>query len=319
MTNLAGVLAYLREPASARALVDRALAVALENKLPAEEEIARAAFAFALYADGDVKRAYAQLDRAYALRQERLTAESTRRTADLRALYDAERREAEIELLKRDRAIQQLTLERETARRRWWAAGFAVALLFAVGLGAGWRLKVRSARALAAAKRRVEELARTDPLTGLANRRHAIERLHDEARRAQRGQGSFALVLVDLDHFKLVNDTHGHACGDHVLRHAAALLAASVRALDVAARWGGEEFLLILPGTETPGAVTVAEKVRAQLAGGEVTWQGELLRVTATFGVASCADGDVDGCLRAADAALYAGKEAGRNRVVAAA
>ncbi len=317
--NLAGVLVFLGERERATALIDEALETALANDLPAEEEIARAALGHALYRGGDFRAAYLHVNRAYELRQERLAAESSRRTADLRALYDAERREAEIELLKRDREIQQLTLERETVRRRWWAAGFAVAALFAAALGTGWRMKVRSARALAAAKRRVEELARTDPLTGLANRRHAIERLQDEARRAQRGLGAFALVLVDLDHFKLVNDTHGHACGDHVLRHAAAVIAASVRTLDLAARWGGEEFLLLLPGTDAAGAVTVAEKVRAQLADGEVIWQGELLRVTATFGVAACAHGDVDGCLRAADAALYQGKEQGRDRVVAAA
>ena len=318
-TNLAGLVAYLREPGRARELLEQALALALASDLPAEEEQARGALAYALSRDGRYAEANAHLTRAYELRQQRLTAESARRTADLRALYDAERREAEIELLRRDREIQRLTLEREQVRRRWWAAGFAVAALFAAVLGTGWRMKVRSARALAAAKRRVEELARTDPLTGLANRRHAIERLHDEARRAQRGHAPFALVIADLDHFKRVNDSHGHACGDHVLVHFAGLLAATVRALDVAARWGGEEFLLILPGTDAAGAVTVAEKVRAQLAGSEVVWQGEPVPITATLGVAACCDGDVDACLRAADAALYRGKEAGRNRVVAAA
>jgi diguanylate cyclase (GGDEF)-like protein len=316
-TNLAGVLGYLGDSAQARALLAEALEAALAKDLPAEEEIARGALAYTLYDAGEVADAYRHLDRAYQLRQERLTAEAARRTADLRALYEAERREAEIGLLKRDRAIQELTIERETARRRWWAAGFAVVALFAVVLGTGWRMKARSARALAIAKRRVEELARTDPLTGLANRRHAIERLQDEARRAQRGHAPFALVLADLDHFKRVNDTHGHACGDYVLARFADIAAACVRALDVAARWGGEEFLLILPGTDAAGASTLAEKVRARLFTAELSWRGDPVPVTATFGVAACSDGDVDACLRVADAALYRGKESGRNTVVA--
>ena len=317
-TNLAGVVGHLGDSAQARALLAEALEAALARDLPAEEEIARGALADTLYDAGEVADAYRHLDRAYQLRQERLTAESVRRTADLRALYEAERREAEIELLKRDHAIQALTIERETVRRHWWAAGFAAAMLFAAVLGTGWRMKTRSARALAIAKRRVEELARTDPLTGLANRRHAIERLQDEARRAQRGHAPFALVLADIDYFKRVNDTHGHACGDYVLARFADVATACVRALDVTARWGGEEFLLILPGTDAAGAATLAEKVRARLVTAELSWRGDPVPVTATFGVAACTDGDVDACLRAADAALYRGKEAGRNTVVAA-
>ncbi|HSM51818.1 MAG TPA: diguanylate cyclase [Thermoanaerobaculia bacterium] len=316
--NLAGVLVVAGERARARALLDEALALTATHDLPAEEEGVRFSLSTLHAEAGRPDEAFSELLQAYELRQSIARDEAARRVADLNAVYDSERREAELELLRRDRAIQDLTLEREQGRRRWWTAGFAVALLFAVGLGTGLRMKIRSARALAEAKRRVEELARTDPLTGLANRRHALERLGEEALRTERGAGPFALVLADVDRFKSVNDRHGHECGDRVLAAVAGVLARTLRTLDLAARWGGEEFLLILPGTGRDGAMRAAEKVREGIAANPVSWQEERLPVTATFGVAVCEDGDVDACLRAADAALYRGKEAGRNRVVAA-
>lgn len=316
--NLAGTLVADGEAARARALLDEALALTESHDLPAEEEVVRSSLALLHAGAGRPGEAFAELLRAYELRQSIARDEAARRVADLNAVYDSERREAELELLRRDRAIQDLTLEREQGRRRWWTAGFAVALLFAVGLGAGLRMKIRSARALAEAKRRVEELARTDPLTGLANRRHALERLAQEALRTERGAGPFALVLGDVDRFKSVNDRHGHECGDRVLASVAGVLAKTLRTLDLAARWGGEEFLMILPGTGRDGAVRAAEKVREGIAANPVSWEEQRLQVTATFGVAVCEDGDVDVCLRLADAALYQGKEEGRNRVVAA-
>lgn len=315
--NLAGALAET-DPARARALYVEALETALEAELPAEEELVRESMAAVLAEQGDHANAYRELLRAYQLRRSTLTAASTRRVADLRALYDAERREAEIALLQRDREIQRLRMEKAQIRQRWWAGAFAVAVLFAGVLGVGYRMRTRSARALAAAKSRVEELARTDALTGLPNRRFATERLHDEGLRARRGQSRFAVALADLDEFKRINDAFGHACGDEVLARFAQILRSSVRSLDVAARWGGEEFLLILPGTDRDGAVTAAEKIRLRLRDWGFGWNGEPVGLTVTFGVAECTDGDVAACLRAADAALYEGKHAGRDTVVAA-
>ncbi len=315
--NLAGAVAET-EPARAQALYAEALDIALRARLPVEEEVVREAMAAGLAEGGDHARAYRELLQAYQLRRSTLTAASTRRVADLRALYDAERRDAEIALLQRDREIQRLRVERAQARQRWWAGAFVVAVLFAGVLGVGYRMRTLSARSLAAAKTRVEELARTDVLTGLHNRRFATERLHDEGLRTRRGQSRFAVVLADLDEFKRINDAFGHACGDEVLARFAQILQSTVRSLDVAARWGGEEFLLILPGTDRNGAVTAAEKIRARLEDWGFGWNGEPVTLTATFGVAECTDGDVASCLRAADAALYEGKRAGRNTVVAA-
>jgi diguanylate cyclase (GGDEF)-like protein len=166
----------------------------------------------------------------------------------------------------------------------------------------------------------VEHQALVDGLTGLANRRQAQAALESEVARAERFGGSVALVLCDLDNFKTVNDRFGHLSGDDVLRELAGVLRESVRAVDIAARWGGEEFALLLPGTDATGALQVAERARAALERRTILSQdGQPIHVTASFGVASAPDhGRGDELLLAADAALYEAKRQGKNRVNAA-
>jgi diguanylate cyclase len=169
------------------------------------------------------------------------------------------------------------------------------------------------------AERRMESMALTDPLTGLLNRRSMEQRLREAAHAFQRSGRVFSVVMADVDHFKRINDEHGHAAGDRVLRAVAGLLAEQLRAHDAVARWGGEEFLLILPETEGPMAGEVAERLRA-IAEARLAERAAIGQaVTLTFGVAVF-DGAirVAECLKKADDALYAGKEAGRNRVVGA-
>jgi two-component system cell cycle response regulator len=164
----------------------------------------------------------------------------------------------------------------------------------------------------------VKDQAHIDGLTGLANRRHAEEALASEIARAERFGGSLAVVMTDLDNFKTVNDEHGHPVGDTVLRRFARLLEASVRDVDIAARWGGEEFLLILPGTDAEGAVRLAERIRARLEETTLlTPEGIPIVATASFGVAARAEepGSEEQLVAAADAALYAAKRTGKNRV----
>ena len=121
------------------------------------------------------------------------------------------------------------------------------------------------------------------------------------------------MLLADLDRFKVINDTRGHAVGDEVLVHAARSLAGALRGGDTVARWGGEEFLLLCPGSSPEQAVRIAERCRARLSSGEVHG----LTITATFGVSGWRDGDtIDSMVQRADRRLYAGKRAGRDRVI---
>jgi diguanylate cyclase (GGDEF)-like protein len=161
----------------------------------------------------------------------------------------------------------------------------------------------------------VERQALVDGLTGLANRRAASDALHAEAARAERLETPLSLVLADLDEFKDVNDVHGHAVGDEVLRVFSEVLRETLRESDVAGRWGGEEFLLLLPGADEEGAVQLAERVRVELAGRSIP-SVPGLHVTASFGVAEYAgEANTEQLLAAADGALYRAKGAGKDRV----
>ena len=161
----------------------------------------------------------------------------------------------------------------------------------------------------------VERQALVDGLTGLANRRACSDALQGETARAERLGTPFSVVLVDLDGFKDVNDAHGHAVGDGMLRAFADVLRETLRESDVAGRWGGEEFLLLLPGADEEGAAQLAERVRVGLAERSIPGAPGL-RVTASFGVAEFGSGSsVEQLLTAADGALYRAKRAGKNRV----
>jgi len=168
--------------------------------------------------------------------------------------------------------------------------------------------------------RLVEQQALVDSLTGLANRRSLEDTLRAELVRAARFNGDVCVVFADLDFFKRVNDQHGHAAGDEVLKAFATALRETVRESDVAGRWGGEEFALVLTGTDSAGGAHFAERARARIEATVVQMpDGTELSVTASFGVASYPEADEFGeLLAAADSALYAAKRAGRNRVVVA-
>ena len=163
---------------------------------------------------------------------------------------------------------------------------------------------------------RMSRYAYTDLLTGLGNRRDFQNHLSWVRAQAKRTGGSFSVALADLDHFKAVNDTHGHQVGDHVLKHCAETISASLRETDRLFRWGGEEFVLLLPRTPLETALQLAESIRASVA--KIGLPG-LPRFTVSIGVAHHEPNEsIDELFKRVDAALYRAKNDGRNRVLAA-
>jgi diguanylate cyclase (GGDEF)-like protein len=173
---------------------------------------------------------------------------------------------------------------------------------------------------LRALSERLQGLSATDALTAIANRRTFDERLAIEVARSNRYGAPLSLVMIDLDHFKELNDRFGHPAGDEVLKRVAVLIDREKRLGDVVARYGCEEFAAILPHTEPRAAMVWAERVRLLVAGTEVRSEAGALNITASFGVAGAAPGHAEpsGLLEEADQALYEAKRLGRNRVVAA-
>jgi diguanylate cyclase (GGDEF)-like protein len=192
-----------------------------------------------------------------------------------------------------------------------------IAAVLTLALAAG--LATRLGRPLARMFGELTDQAERDSLTGLANRRVLDERLEEELDRSRRYGTHLALILVDIDNFKSVNDRHGHQCGDDVLRAVAPVLAGSLRELDLAGRFGGEEFAIVLPGTSVTSARRIAEQIRRALVKVTVLAPGgETICVTASFGAAEFpANGSVASLVAAADRALYRAKRDGKDRVVA--
>lgn len=182
----------------------------------------------------------------------------------------------------------------------------------------GWRGAAMDISDRKRTEQQLHELARTDSLTGLSNRRHFMERAGELVSMCQRQGWSAAMVLIDVDRFKSVNDTYGHEAGDQVLKLVAKVIQSATREVDVLSRYGGEEFALFLPNTDLETAAKVSERARVALEQSAMEWEGTALRVTASLGIAWATSDDLD--LRdltiQSDKALYAAKASGRNRVL---
>jgi len=172
---------------------------------------------------------------------------------------------------------------------------------------------------VAEAEARLREMATTDAMSGLWNRRHFLVLAQAEVEHARRHGRSLAVVMADIDHFKRVNDEHGHDAGDRVIQHVAAQLRTQLRSGDLIGRWGGEEFILLLPGCDAQGAAQLCERMRQHIAGSPCDTSSGAVPVTVSFGVMPLlVDAPFEQAVQQADAALYRAKGAGRNRVVAA-
>ncbi len=284
------------------------LAIALSDKrLESDIHRERAADLEAL---GDAAGALASFRRYAALHDEVLGAEKSKRLAELRIAHETGRKEQAIALLRAERSM-----ERQLRWTALGALGFSVVVLAL--LWSRYRLRARADAeirrkndALELAYAQVDELSRTDELTGLPNRRALTAILEQEASRVHRSGEPLSLLLADLDDLKRCNDEHDHACGDHVLVEVGRMLRRALREHDVVGRWGGDEFLFVLPDTDHGGALNVAERARAEVAATPLDWRGVEVRVTMSFGVATADGTHAEAALQHADAALHDAKRA---------
>jgi diguanylate cyclase (GGDEF)-like protein len=193
---------------------------------------------------------------------------------------------------------------------------FAAFGLLGLGTLAMFDRLISSRQRLRTLNQELDRVARIDSLTEIHNRRHLEEALRAALGSARRHGSDLALLIVDIDHFKQFNDSHGHLAGDRALCHVAARLADSLRVEDVLGRWGGEEFIIVLPGADAECAAMVAERLRAHIAASTLDLSGEgAVALTVTIGVSCWSGQDAEDLVNQADTALYAGKADGRNLV----
>ncbi len=265
----------------------------------------------------------AQILASFGRHEEAMTEQGRAMEARLQALRDQsaghERRvselsarlaEREAEILRRDNALQSAQIAEQERRARVLVIGASLLSVFVLALMALlWRNRQIS--------RRLRELANTDVLTGLPNRRAVMARAEQEFERIRRYPAPFSVAVLDLDHFKLINDRFGHEVGDDVLRRFAVICRGAVRSTDIIGRTGGEEFVLLMPQTDAEAALQMLERLREQVARIADALPQAGLRTRVSIGVASCheADDSFNRLLLRADQALYAAKAGGRDRV----
>jgi len=305
LTDTGQILIQLRRYDDAVPYLTRAVAVARDAKLKRNEREAELQWVKLYEGKGDYQAALQHSYAQDALRSEIFSEERARATAELQQKYEADKKERELE-------ARRLELVAQRNSRNFFIALSLLVLVLAIANYGRFRGKRREAELL-------DRLARTDALTGLFNRRAVTDAFAREQLRVQRGAAPFSVVLADVDHFKQVNDRHGHDIGDTVLKQVAASMRASAREVDQVARWGGEEFLALLPECTRDEAAAIAERMRARLHALSIDANGQELAVTASFGVTTLQPGDaIEPCIRRADEALYQAKQSGRDRVVAA-
>ena len=191
----------------------------------------------------------------------------------------------------------------------------AVAILAAVTYLCTWRLGLK----LDKVQRHLVRQATTDELTGLMNRRNIMKHLEEDLQRSVRLHEPLSIMIIDLDHFKIINDTYGHLVGDEVLKNVASVIMDSVRSYDIIGRIGGEEFLIISPGIMLKEVLGLAERIRGKVSEADLVHEAARISMTVSIGVTTIEAEDLGmvSLLKRADRALYRAKETGRNRVAA--
>lgn len=295
--------------AQGKRLVEREIQSALDAGNIVDAEGALGEYADALEAAHDW-HALAVLRRDIQLRERLMTNARQQALLELSAKFDTERRAREIDLLTRDNAIKSAQLDGQRLRQALVLAGALLALAVAVILA--WAF-----RGVRKANQRLRYNSEHDPLTGLPNRRYFHEHLltRDDATRFEG-----CVIIIDIDHFKRINDLFGHQAGDHVLACIGKRLAAVLRESDTLLRWGGEEFLAVLPPMADASLATTAHRLLDAVSGELLDWQGEMIHCTTSIGYASfpmpgtTTSISLNRAISLADKALYQAKRRGRNR-----
>ncbi|MBP6077833.1 MAG: GGDEF domain-containing protein [Xanthomonadales bacterium] len=258
------------------------------------------------------RKAFQQLDKNLAIDV------AGRRVAILEGNLAAQRAESQRALLVRDNQIQTLRLARQRLLGIALIVGFCALAVFVVILFRRVRETQRLHAALVASAAELERVASTDALTGVANRGAVTAQFEQLLAQSQSGSHALAVLLIDIDHFKKVNDYHGHLAGDAVLREAAQRMRAALPDSARFGRWGGEEFIAILPGIEPAEVNAIAERVRVVVAATPFRYDTHEMTVSISIGVATAPRPErrgIDRLIATADAALYRAKHGGRNRV----
>ncbi|MFL6248092.1 MAG: diguanylate cyclase [Thermoanaerobaculia bacterium] len=258
---------------------------------------------------GDWRNAYAFRKRHGALQQELAVSRRDELSSRLRVQFDAEKKEQENRALARENTLRTAALREAQRNQKLQLAVIALTALLAVALAVlFWRQMANT--------RRMRTMAMTDELTRLPNRRHIMAAAEMALAEARRNNEPAALIMLDIDRFKRINDTYGHAAGDEILKRVARTCRLTLRPSDQIGRIGGEEFLIVLHGTTSARqAADVAERLRTAVEQLDVTSIAPDLQVTISLGVSVTEDHDANAAIASADSLLYRAKENGRNRV----
>jgi diguanylate cyclase (GGDEF)-like protein len=315
IVNLGVAKVHLGDTDGGLALVRESVEIARRLGLKQETADLLAQLADAAEHAGHYREALDAMRRWAALNTDLTRAQREQAVLSMQEQYSAERKTREIERLQLENAKRVAEVSARDSQQRLWAA-VAVALTLAALMLLQWLGRARRrARALEAANARLSEQSSHDPLTGAFNRRHCQALMGGHAREPGTPVG---LMIVDVDFFKAVNDTHGHAAGDEVLVEVARRLQGLLREHDAVIRWGGEEFVLLLPGTPADALPAVAERVLAAISGEPVLAGGQRLAIQVSGGAISwpARPGQRwEDALHVADLALYLSKSGGRHRV----
>ncbi len=272
----------------------------------------------------DFLKAYTAITLYVQLKDELVSAQTQKIVAELQIRYETEKKEKEIELLKTNASITDY----QSKVNEMFIITLVIVLIAVAVMGFffyfQFRQKANSNKTieeqnakLTEAYNKMEELAKTDALTGLSNRHDMYQKIKHETDRFERNEKPFTILMGDIDNFKKINDTYGHDAGDHVLTSIAALMISTMRKQDIASRWGGEEFLILLPETDLEGGKIIAEILRAAINKESIKYKNYNLNVTITIGLSVYNRvRDVNESIKEADKAMYLGKIRTKNCVV---